>query len=82
MYKELVEYLVKNLVVNKDAVTVSLEVKEDKRSIIKVKVASEDMGRLIGKDGRIIRSIRNIVSAYAGKSKERATVEIVEEKVD
>ena len=57
MYKELIEYLVKSLVDNKDSVVIT-EAEDNGKTIITVKVESTDMGRVIGKDGRIIKSIR------------------------
>lgn len=77
MYKDLVEYLVNSLVDNKDKVSVT-ENSQDGRIIITVKVASEDMGRIIGKDGRIIKSIREIVRAYSAKNKEKVVIDIEE----
>ena len=77
MYKDLVEYLVKALVDNADKVNVT-ETKDDKRIIITVKVDSEDMGRIIGKDGRIIKSIREIIRAYSARNNERVSVDIEE----
>lgn len=77
MYKDLVEYLVKALVDNVDKVSVT-ETKDDKRIVITVKVESEDMGRVIGKDGRIIKSIREIVRAYSAKNGEKVSVDIEE----
>ena len=77
MYKELLEYIVKNLVSMPDKVNIE-EVKEDSKLRIKLGVAKDDMGRIIGKEGRIIRSIREIVSAYATKNKEKVSV-LVEE---
>ena len=77
MYKDLVEYLVKALVDNADKVNVT-ETKDDKRIIITVKVDSEDMGRIIGKDGRIIKSIREIVRAYSARNNEKVSVDIEE----
>ena len=77
MYRDLVEYLVKALVDNVDKVYVT-ETKDDKRTIITVKVETEDMGRVIGKDGRIIKSIREIVRAYSAKNNERVSVDIEE----
>ena len=77
MYKELVEYLVKSLV--DDTEQVSLTEKEtDGRIVITVKVASTDMGRVIGKDGRIIKSIREIVRAYSAKNGAKVSVDIEE----
>jgi len=77
MYKDLVEYLVKSLVDNAEQVVLS-ETETNGRRIITVKVATEDMGRVIGKDGRIIKSIREIVRAYSAKNKEKVSVDIEE----
>ena len=77
MYKNLVEYLVKALVANDTKVNVT-EKKENDRIIIVVNVASEDMGRVIGKDGRIIKSIREIIRAYSAKNGEKVSVDIEE----
>ena len=79
MYKQLIEYIVKNLVDNKDVVEVE-ETNTDAKVVLRLKVAKEDMGRVIGKEGRIIRSIREIVNAYASKNKEKVAVEIEEIK--
>lgn len=77
MYKELIEYLVKSLVDNKDAVVLT-EAKEDTKTVITVKVDSKDMGRVIGKDGRIIKSVREIVRAYSAKNNDKVVVNIEE----
>lgn len=77
MYKELVEYIVKSLVDNKEQVEITEENVQD-TTVIKVKVASEDMGRIIGKEGRIIKSIREIVRAYSAKEHKRVSIDIVE----
>lgn len=77
MYKDLVEYLVNSLVDNKEQASVTENV-QDGRIVITVKVASEDMGRIIGKDGRIIKSIREIVRAYSAKNKEKVVIDIEE----
>lgn len=77
MYKELVEYIVKNLVSMPDKISIE-EIKEDSKLTLKLGVAKEDMGRIIGKEGRIIRSIREIIGAYATKNKEKVSI-LVEE---
>ena len=77
MYKDLIEYLVKSLVDNKDAVVLT-EAKEETKTVITVKVDSKDMGRVIGKDGRIIKSIREIVRAYSAKNGDKVVVNIEE----
>lgn len=79
MYKELLEYIVKSLVINSDVVQVE-QTNTDAKLILRLKVAKEDMGRVIGKDGRIIRSIREVVGAYASKNHEKVAVEIEEIK--
>ncbi len=79
MYKNLLEYIVKNLVNNPDDIEIN-EVQNNDRIVLKLKVNKEDMGRVIGKEGRIIRSIREIVYAYAMKEKQKVTVDVEENK--
>lgn len=73
--KELVGILAKALVDRPDQVVVNLVEKEDV-SIIKLKVAPEDMGKVIGKHGRIAKAMRTVVKAAATKKRERVIVEI------
>ncbi|MGA2089845.1 MAG: KH domain-containing protein [Endomicrobiales bacterium] len=75
--KELVLYIAKALVDNPDKVAVS-EVAGEKSTVIELSVSDPDRGKVIGKEGRIIKSIRTIVSSAAAKLDKRATVEIVE----
>lgn len=70
---ELVKYLITELVDNKDEVSVTQD-----GDVITVKVAKDDMGKIIGKQGRIIKSIRSIVKAAAAKKGVSATLEIDE----
>jgi len=77
MYKDLVEYLIKSLVDNTEAEVIT-ETEADDRTVITVKVDSADMGRVIGKDGRIIKSIREIVRAYSAKNHAKVSVDIEE----
>ena len=79
MYKYLLEYLVKNLVTYPEKIEIS-EVETEGRIILKLKVAKEDMGRIIGKEGRIIRSIREIIYAYAAKESKKVSVDVEEVK--
>lgn len=74
--KELVEYLAKSLVDNPDAVTVN-EVDGEQSLILELKVAPEDMGKVIGKQGRIAKAIRTVVKAAAVKQHKRVIVEII-----
>lgn len=71
--KELVEYIVKSLVENKDAVSVAIEESEEE-TIVRVNVADEDMGRVIGKNGKVASSIRTIVKSFAGKDRRKTFV--------
>ena len=73
--KELLEVIARNLVDNPDAVTVS-EVKGERSIILELKVAPEDMGKVIGKQGRIAKAIRTVVKAAAYNTDKKITVEI------
>jgi predicted RNA-binding protein YlqC (UPF0109 family) len=75
--KELVLYIVKALVDNPGEVEVQ-EIAGEKSSVIEIKVNENDRGKVIGKEGRIIKSIRAIVNTAAAKSDKRASVEIIE----
>ncbi len=75
--KELVRYIAQALVDSPDAVVVS-EVEGEQTSVIELRVAKEDLGKIIGKHGRTAQSIRTILSAASAKHKKRAVLEIVE----
>ncbi len=75
--KELVEYIVKSLVDNPDEVVVE-EIEEGSELILELTVAGSDMGRVIGKNGRVINSIRTLVQVPAAKQGEQVAVELVE----
>ena len=74
--KDLVEFIAKSLVENSDQVSVN-EVEGEQSTIIELKVAEEDMGRVIGKQGRIAKAIRTIITAAAIKDNKRVVVEII-----
>jgi len=74
--KELVEVIVKALVDQPDEVVVTEEMKDDEK-VISVKVAQDDMGKVIGKQGRIAKAIRTVVKAAAIKGDEKVSVEIL-----
>ncbi len=76
--KDLVQYLAKSLVNNPEAVEVT-ETTGDGGSTLKIRVAKEDLGRIIGKQGRTAKSIRTLVNAAALRSNRRVVLEIVEE---
>jgi len=74
--KELVEILAKALVDQPEKVTVDL-VEKEKSVVVELRVAPEDMGKIIGKQGRIARAIRTVVKAAATRHKKKVLVEIV-----
>ena len=74
--KELVEIIAKSLVDNPELVKVN-EVLGEQSVIIELKVAQEDMGKVIGKQGRIAKAIRTVVKAAAIKENKRVVVEII-----
>jgi predicted RNA-binding protein YlqC (UPF0109 family) len=76
--KDLVQYLARSLVNNPDAVEVN-ETTSDDGSLLKVKVAKEDLGRIIGKQGRTAKSMRTLLNASASRANRRVVLEIVEE---
>ena len=73
--QELVTVLAKALVEKPDAVTVET-VEEEDRTVLKLHVAQEDMGRVIGKQGRIAKAIRTIVKSAATRENKKVTVDI------
>ena len=75
--KELVEVIAKALVEHPDEVVVT-ETKEGNDYVVKLCVASSDMGKVIGKQGRIAKSIRSVVKAAASRENARADVEITD----
>lgn len=77
--KDLVQYLARSLVNNPDAVQVN-ETASDDGTVVKLKVAKEDLGRVIGKQGRTAKSIRALVNAAASRANRRVVLEIVEEQ--
>jgi hypothetical protein len=74
---ELVEWLARRLVEHDDQVSVE-EVEEDGALVIRLHVASEDLGRVIGRGGRIARSLRTLVRAGGAHGDRRVLLEIVE----
>jgi predicted RNA-binding protein YlqC (UPF0109 family) len=74
---ELVEVIAKSLVDDPEAVSVSSSI-EKQTTIVKLRVAPEDMGKVIGKHGRIAKALRTVVKAAATKSNEKVVVEIVQ----
>jgi predicted RNA-binding protein YlqC (UPF0109 family) len=75
--KELIKYIAKSLVDSPDQVEVS-EVLGEQTSVIELKVAKEDLGKVIGKQGRTAKAMRTILSAASTKMRKRAVLEIIE----
>lgn len=77
MLKELVTYIAKSLVDNPDSVQIT-EVEGEHTSVLELRVAKEDLGKVIGKQGRTARAIRTILAAASSKTKKRTVLEILE----
>ena len=75
--KELLEIIAKSLVDNPEEVVVS-EVEGEKSLILELKVSKDDMGKVIGKQGRIAKAIRTVMKAAAVKDNKRVVVEIIQ----
>jgi predicted RNA-binding protein YlqC (UPF0109 family) len=75
--KDLILYIVKALVDNPESVVVE-ELQGEKTTVIELKVAQEDLGKVIGKQGRTARSIRTILNAAGTKMGKRCVLEILE----
>ena len=75
--KELVAYIARALVDKPDDVSVT-EIEGEQTSVIELKVAKEDLGKVIGKQGRTARAMRTILSAASTKINKRSVLEILE----
>ncbi len=75
--KDLIMYIAQALVDNPDEVSVA-EVEGNQTSVLELKVAKEDLGKVIGKQGRTARAMRTILSAASAKVKKRTVLEIIE----
>lgn len=75
--KELLEVIAKNLVDKPDKVVVT-EVRGERSIILELKVAPEDMGKVIGKQGRIAKAIRTVIKAASVSEDKKVTVEIIQ----
>jgi predicted RNA-binding protein YlqC (UPF0109 family) len=75
--KDLIEYIAKALVDNPEAVRVN-EVEGEQTSVIELKVSKEDLGKVIGRQGRTARAMRTILNAASTKLQKRSVLEILE----
>ena len=79
MSSELLEYLARGLVDEPDAVRVERVEREDGMVLLRLHVAPDDVGTVIGRQGRLARSLRTVVRAASTRSRERVAVEIASE---
>jgi len=77
MLKDIIEYIAKELVDNPEAVQVT-EIEGEVTSVIELRVAKPDLGKVIGKEGRTAKAMRTILTAASTKLKKRAVLEIIE----
>ncbi len=77
--KELVQFLARSIVNQPDAVEV-MESQDDNASVFELKVARDDLGRVIGRQGRTAKSLRTILNAAAAKTNRKVVLEIVDEE--
>ena len=75
--KDLISYIAKSLVDKPEEVVV-IEIEGEQTSVIELKVAKEDLGKVIGKQGRTARAMRTILGAASTKLKKRSVLEIIE----
>ncbi len=77
--KDILETIIKHLVENQDAVEIKELPDENNKTItLEVKVAAEDMGRIIGKQGKIAKSIRTVMKSIAAKDRKRVNIEFLD----
>jgi predicted RNA-binding protein YlqC (UPF0109 family) len=77
-YRELVDHIVRQLVTDPETVRVAGEGKDDGSFLVRISVAQEDVGRIIGKKGATINAVRQVVRAAASKAGERVDVDVEE----
>ena len=75
--RSLVEYIAKSLVDHPDHVSVN-EIEGEKTTILELKVAEDDLGKIIGRHGRTAKAMRTVINAAATKEKKKAVLEILE----
>ena len=76
--KELIEFIARSLVENPEAIQLSQEEGADGTIVVKLAAAQEDMGRIIGKQGRTAKAMRTLLNAKATRENRRATLQIME----
>jgi len=76
--KDLIEHIAKSLVEKPEEIVISEEVAEDGTVLVKLAAAQEDMGRIIGKQGRNAKAMRTLLNAKATRENKRASLQIME----
>lgn len=76
--QEILEVVIKNLIDNEEELSINERTNDDKSICYEVKVAKEDMGKVIGKQGKMAKSIRTIMKAIAVKEHKRVTIEFLD----
>jgi len=77
MLRDMIEYIAKSLVDSPDDVKVT-EIEGEQTSVLELKVAKDDLGKVIGKQGRTARAMRTLLGAASSKAQKRAVLEIIE----
>ena len=76
--KEFIEYIAKQLVDNPEGVTIDEKVDDEKKILLSLKVSQEDIGKVIGKQGKTAQAMRVLLTAVAAKHGKRAVLEILD----
>lgn len=76
--KEFIEFIAKHLVDNPDSVSIEEKMPEDKKVILTLKVQADDVGKVIGKQGKTAQAMRTLLTAIAAKEGKRAILEILD----
>lgn len=76
--KDLIEYIAKSLVESPELIVISEEIADDGSVLVKLAAAQEDMGRIIGKQGRNAKAMRTLLNAKATRENRRASLQIME----
>ena len=76
--KEFIEFIARHLVDNPDSVEVEENVPEEKKIVFSLKVQSDDVGKVIGKQGKTAQAMRTLLTAIAAKEGKRAVLEILD----
>ena len=77
MLRDMIEYIAKSLVGSPDEVKVT-EIEGEQTAVLELKVAKEDLGKVIGKQGRTARAMRTLLGAASSKARKRSVLEILE----